>query len=161
MTSSTKPFTGRKMLFSILAFFGVIIAANMTMMTFALSTHTGTVVPNSYVASQDFNARIEADAAQRARGWQAEFAYAEGVATVRIKARAGDPVEGLKIVGLIGRPVSEAYDQVLLLAEHAPGQYTAPVDLGPGAWRLEAVAALPGGGEHRVIRDLFVKGAGK
>ena len=66
--TAATPFTGRKMLFSVLAFFGVIIAANMTMMTFALTTHTGTVVPNSYVASQDFNKHIAADAAQKRTG---------------------------------------------------------------------------------------------
>jgi nitrogen fixation protein FixH len=47
------------MLFSMVAFFGVIITVNMIMARFAVTTWSGLVVPNTYVASQQFNTQAE------------------------------------------------------------------------------------------------------
>jgi hypothetical protein len=59
-----RPFTGRHMAMIMIAFFGVVIAVNVLMARFAVSTFGGVVVENSYVASQHFNrwldeARVE------------------------------------------------------------------------------------------------------
>ena len=48
-------FTGRHMLAAMLGFFGVVIAVNVVMATLAAKTFSGTVVDNSYVASQQRN----------------------------------------------------------------------------------------------------------
>ncbi len=154
------PFTGRKMLIWMLAFFGVVIAANLIMMAFALRTHTGTVVPNSYVASQDFNARIADDQAQRSLGWRIDFAFADGAIRLSFDDRDGRPIGSLDIRGVIGRPVDAAFDRPLRFEERAPGRYVAKVELGPGEWRMEAVAAEPEGVNYRLIRDVFVRSDG-
>lgn len=159
MTATSAPFTGRKMLFSILTFFGVIIAANMTMMGFALTTHTGMVVPNSYVASQDFNKHIAADAAQRALGWQAQLSANETGIEVKFVDKAGTALHGLKVEGMIGRPVTAAEDQRLILAEKVPGAYTAPASLAPGDWRLDATARTADGQTFRIIKTIYLKAA--
>ena len=54
------------------AFFGVVIAVNLLMAHYAVSTFSGTVVDNSYVASQEFNGWLGAARAQRALGWTVE-----------------------------------------------------------------------------------------
>lgn len=154
------PFTGRKMLIWMLAFFGVIIAANLIMMAFALRTHTGAVVPNSYVASQDFNDRIADDQAQRALGWKVDFAFADGALSLAFADRDGRPIRSMKIEGVIGRPVDAAFDRPARFEERTPGRYVAKVALGPGEWRMEAVAIEPKGVKYRLIRDVFVKGDG-
>lgn len=56
-TDKPKEFTGRHMLAIMLAFFGVIIAVNGVMATFATRSWSGLVVENTYVASQQFNER--------------------------------------------------------------------------------------------------------
>ena len=71
-------FTGRHMLVIMLAFFGVIIAVNLTMASFANSSWSGLVVKNSYVASQEFNEKAAAGRAQAALGWSATMAFAKG-----------------------------------------------------------------------------------
>ncbi|MFP5454579.1 MAG: FixH family protein, partial [Alphaproteobacteria bacterium] len=48
-------FTGRHMAASMVGFFTVVIAVNVTMATVASHSFGGTVVDNSYVASQRFN----------------------------------------------------------------------------------------------------------
>src|SRR3546814_11216102 len=64
-----KPFTGRHAAMILIAFFGVVISINMVMASFALSTFGGTVVDNSYVASQHYNKWLARAAAQDRLGW--------------------------------------------------------------------------------------------
>src|SRR3546814_12110259 len=72
-----KPFTGRHAAMILIAFFGVVISINMVMASFALSTFGGTVVDNSYVASQHYNKRLERADAQDRPGWEQSHAVAE------------------------------------------------------------------------------------
>ena len=51
----TKPFTGWHMTAILVGFFSTVIAVNVYMAHAAISTFGGTVVDNSYVASQEFN----------------------------------------------------------------------------------------------------------
>ena len=53
-----REFTGRHMLLIMLAFFGVIISVNIVIAVIANKSWTGLIVKNSYVASQEFNAKI-------------------------------------------------------------------------------------------------------
>jgi nitrogen fixation protein FixH len=48
-------FTGRHMTGILVAFFGVVMTVNFTMAYVAISGFGGTVVDNSYVASQNYN----------------------------------------------------------------------------------------------------------
>ena len=66
MSNGTRQFTGKHMLAIMLGFFAVVLAANMTMVYFARHSWTGLVVENSYVASQQFNAKMAETRAQAA-----------------------------------------------------------------------------------------------
>lgn len=66
-----RPFTGRHMTIILVAFFGVVVGVNLLMARFAISGFGGTVVDNSYVASQHYNERLAAGRAARALGWHA------------------------------------------------------------------------------------------
>ena len=68
----TKGFTGWHMTAILLAFFGVVVAVNFTMATFATRTFGGVVVENSYVASQEYNDWLKAARAQAKLGWKAQ-----------------------------------------------------------------------------------------
>jgi nitrogen fixation protein FixH len=70
----TRGFTGWHMTAILLAFFGVIVAVNFTMATFAVRTFGGVVVENSYVASQEYNGWLRAARAQAKLGWKAKVA---------------------------------------------------------------------------------------
>lgn len=65
-----RAFTGRHMAIIMICFFGTIIAVNLVMARFAVSTFGGTVVDNSYVASQKFNTWLASAEAQERSGWQ-------------------------------------------------------------------------------------------
>ncbi len=71
-------FTGWHMLAVMLAFFGVIIAVNVTLAVFASTSWSGFVVKNSYVASQEFNSKAVVARAQEALGWTSKLVIADG-----------------------------------------------------------------------------------
>ncbi len=129
-------FTGRHMWAILLAFFAVVFAVNMLMAVLAVRGWTGLVVPNSYVASQQFNAVLERAAAQKARGWQGRLAMADGVLSLSLRDAAGRPLAGFSFTARFSRPVHARDDFVLRLRETAPGVYAAQVGARPGHWRL-------------------------
>jgi nitrogen fixation protein FixH len=143
---STQPrtFTGRHMLAIMIAFFGVIIAVNLTMAAFAWTSWTGLVVQNSYVASQEFNDRAEAGRAQAALGWQGELAYSHGELRYRLVRRNGAavPINGVEVA--LGRPTYDADDTTIMPAPTGDGGFASNIRLGDGQWivRVSAEAGL-------------------
>ena len=129
------PFTGRKMLFAILAFFGVVIAANMTMLVFAVNSFGGLVVENSYVASQSFNEDVAAAQAQPMYRWSIAVAGRDAL-TASIAHENGNPVQRLSLTAIAARPSHERETLSIPLSEAAPGEYRGETGLAPGQWRI-------------------------
>ena len=136
--ANPKEFTGRKMLFIMIAFFGVIISVNMVLMFSAISTFPGLEVKNSYVASQSFDRRANA---QNALGWAPSVAYADGVLILTIETENG-PAIPVSIVAKIGRPTFSGEDQDVIFVLGAQ-EHRADITLTPGPWRvfIDAIAA--------------------
>ncbi len=143
-------FTGWHMLFSMLAFFGVIITVNMTMAVLAGRSWTGLVVKNSYVASQHFNEDLVEARRQAARGWRGQLAVAQNGIDFELTDRAGKPVILGDLTASIGRPASEAFDQTVTLKHVDQGRYRGEVVLTPGLW---AVKITGGAGDNSYRRD--------
>jgi nitrogen fixation protein FixH len=156
MTTHPKPLTGFKVLMIALAGFGVVIAANLAMLLAATGSFPGLVVKNSYVASQDFDARTKA---QRELGWHASAVHAEDRLTVAMTGRTGAPLPGLAVTAVVGRPAADRDDIRLELAE-GPGGYAAPLALPPGNWRVEITAEGAGGARFEAAAELFIRSPG-
>lgn len=105
----TRRFTGWHATAIIVAFFGVIIAVNVLMATLASETFGGTVVDNSYVASQKFNAWIAAGRAQRALGWS----IAVDLDAARHVRVAGRLPAGAVVTAVATHPLGRVPDQTL------------------------------------------------
>lgn len=151
--------TGRTVLFSMLAFFGVIIAVNLTLAFFALRTDNGLVVRNSYVASQDFNREMARARAQEELGWRMQAGLADGVLAVRMQDRDGHDLGNLTVTAKVGRPVTARDDRTVQLQPRANG-YAADLDLKPGIWQVEAVAADRDGRTYKRIWRFDVEAGG-
>ena len=153
-------FTGRHMLFAMLAFFGVIVTVNMTMAVLAGRTWTGLVVKNSYVASQFYNEELEAAQRQEARGWRSRLTYEGGKIAFNLADRTGQPVILTDLVVALGRPAFEQQDHTLPLRHIGNGSYVASTSLGAGIW---AARITGGSGETAYRRDsrLFVSKPGQ
>jgi nitrogen fixation protein FixH len=144
-----KPLTGRKVLFMLLGFFGVVFGVNFLMMKLAIDTLPGTEVDSAYSASLAYEQDIVAARDQNARNWKVDAHIqrgADGGATLQVEARddSGKPMSGLKFRGRLERPTDRRADQPVVLAEMGIGVYrgSAPL-IAAGQWDLvlEGLAA--------------------
>lgn len=143
--------TGRHVLVISVAAFGVIILANLAMLFAATGTFPGLVVRNSYVASQGWNARTDA---QRALDWTATVDYAESALKVTVLNRYGQPASASAVAVTVGRRSTDAHDQTFRLDAGAM-DHVLPIDLAPGAWRVTVEAGDPA---YQYTSTLFIPG---
>ena len=141
-SASPKPLTGRKVLFVLLSFFGVVIGVNMIMMRLAILTLPGTDVDSAYSASLAYENEIAAARDQNTRNWKVDAHIqrsADGSTTLQVEARdnSGEPMSGVKFHGRFERPTDRRADQSVALAETGIGIYrgSAP-QIAPGQWDL-------------------------
>jgi nitrogen fixation protein FixH len=135
-----RPFTGRKMLATIVGFFAVVVSVNLLMAWLAVRNFPGVVVDSSYIASQHFNADHARGAAQAARGWVVEVREQDGRPTLALTGPDGAPLSGLSVVAKAVRPLDAHGDAALTLVEASPGVWRAEERLAPGRWRIAFVA---------------------
>lgn len=154
---TNREFTGRHMLFVMLAFFGVIITVNITMAVLATRSWTGLVVGNTYVASQEFNERTERGRAQLSLGWQAALSVEPGRLGYRITDRNGSVIALEHVTLLLHRPVSAANDTEIILERSADGGYVKDITLDDGSWIVEVEADAGLEFPYRDVRRIQVR----
>lgn len=129
-----KVFTGKHMLAIMVAFFGVIITVNLVMARFAVTTWSGLVVPNTYVASQEFNGRAAQSRAIAALGYQAELSSnADGLSIVFTDDQ-GAAAFADSIFVQLRRPVGTDQDREMVLMRDPDGIFRATGSLAEGEW---------------------------
>src|SRR3954449_12815016 len=134
--------TGRKVLFMLVAFFGVVIGVNLLMIKLAIQTLPGTEVDSAYSASLAYESEIAAAHDQNARNWKVDAHIGRdsgGGATVQVEARDknGMPVSGLEFQGRFERPTDRRADQPVALAEVGIGIYRgSAAGVASGQWDL-------------------------
>jgi len=158
MPKMPREFTGFHMLAILIAFFGVIITVNVMMAVMANRTWSGLVVPNSYVASQNFDEDQAEAARQKALGWTQKLTHENGVLAVAMTGHDGVALVGLKLEVKIGHPVTSQFDRELTLRETAPGIYEAPAEIGQGVWDADVTARAATGDIFRLVHRFEVRG---
>ena len=139
---SERPLTGRKVLLILIAFFGVVIGVNVTMMQLAIKTLPGTEVDSAYSASIGYGKEILAARDQSMRNWRVDAHLArdtDGAAELEVEARdeGGRPLTGLKFFGTFERPTDKRADLAVALAEVGIGVYRGRLEaIAPGQWDL-------------------------
>ena len=152
-------FTGWHMFGIICLFFGTIITVNITMATFAVTNWTGLVVKNSYVASRDFNARLERARNQAALGWSTSIDLDGRSLTYRLDDAAGKAVAISSAEILIARHVGE--DEMVRLTSTALASdgavvFALPAPLGEGRWQITVEADVGADQPYAQMIDAFV-----
>ncbi len=131
---------GRHVLFTVIAFFGVIIAVNGYFLTAAYRSFPGQVSETPYEDGVRFNRMVAQRRAQAELGWRASAAVAGPGLEVEMRDRADQPLRGLKVEGVLRRPATQAGQISLKFTEASPGRYLAKVGPGSGAWDLHFAA---------------------
>lgn len=132
---------GRTVLMITIAAFGVVVAANMSLLYAALGSFPGLEVKNSYVASQSFDKERDA---QEALGWNTSVAYENGELQLDIRERSGLSAEPSLLVANIGRTTHTRDDRQLVL-ERDGDIRVAAVSLEPGLWLIRVAAETADG----------------
>jgi nitrogen fixation protein FixH len=126
-------FTGKHMALVFVGGFGVVIAVNLVMASFAIDTFHGTVVDNSYVASQNYNDWLDKAEASRALGWQA---LPEQRDDGRVVLETLGLPPGAAITAEAERPLGERETASLTFAPAGEGQWLSDQTLAEGRWNL-------------------------
>jgi len=129
-------FTGWHMLGVMVAFFGVVIGVNVVMATQAVETFGGTVVENSYVASQRFNGWLGKARAQDQAGWRADARIGELRLVTAEVATAAGPLDGARVTVEATHPLGRLPARTLELRSLGGGRYVATQALPAGRWLL-------------------------
>jgi nitrogen fixation protein FixH len=127
----SRKFTGYHMLAVLVAFFGTVIAVNLTMASLASSTFGGIQVQNSYVASQNFNTWLEQAEEQEKLGWQVASSW-QGDGRLRVTATGPGPAATLQATAR--HPLGQMPDLDLAFERAADGAFVSLDKLPPGRW---------------------------
>ncbi len=128
-------FTGRHMALLMAGFFGTVIAVNLLLANLAVSSFSGVVVQNAYVASQGFNGLLSAAKAEQALGWSLDLRRGRGGAVrFTLTDASGAPLRNAAVRAVADHPLGTAAPVSLLPREVSPGVYEAA--LAGGRWHV-------------------------
>lgn len=133
MARTRSPFTGPRMAVVLVGGFAVVIAVNLLMASIAVGSFHGTVVDNSYVASQNYNGWLRQAAASEALGWQAVPHRREDG---RIVIEALHVPAGARITATATRPLGVREETPLSFVAGAQGRWVSREAVAPGRWQL-------------------------
>lgn len=136
-------FTARHMWMVMIGFFGLIIAVNFTMAWLASSTFGGTVVDNSYVASQKFNGWLKAARTQEQMGWRTKLGL-DDQRHVILAVTSGSERLGYVATGTAHHPLGRAPDVALVFAAGTDGVLKSAASLPQGRWQVRIAVSRDG-----------------
>jgi nitrogen fixation protein FixH len=151
---SARKFTGWHMTGILVAFFGVVVSVNIFMARAAISTFGGTVVDNSYVASQEFNGWLDKAAAQKALGWTVTARLDVNRHVLVAAATAKAPLRNAVVDALVRHPLGRVPERALRFTRTEDGQWTSSAPLPAGRWIVH-LTVRSGGEDYRQIEELL------
>ncbi|WP_447761429.1 FixH family protein [Sphingopyxis panaciterrae] len=135
--SKRKPFTGWHMTAILVAFFSVVMTVNFTMAGLASSSFGGTVVDNSYVASQNYNEWLKRAADQERLGWQ-EQVDLDAARHIRVAVRKdGQLLAALTVQATLSHPLGRTPPRVMVFEPAGEGMLRSTEAVPAGRWWLD------------------------
>ena len=154
MTARVRPMTGYHMLMIMIGFFAVVFAVNFYMAWLATSTFSGTVVDNSYVASQKFNGWLAEARTEKALGWQTDVSLdTERHIMIAVRDKAGRALAPLDATGTVERALVNEKPTALHLEPVRAGVLRSSATLPLGRWHVH-VQMVSGTHKLRYTQDL-------
>jgi nitrogen fixation protein FixH len=140
-TTRQRELTGRMVLLCLVAFFGVVGAANAVLVGAALSTFGGLETASSYQAGLSFAREVAAAQEQQARHWHVNAKLnsdAGGATQVELSARdASDrPLTGIAAAVSLTHPTYRRLDRSVAMQPAGPGLFRGTATAAPGQWDI-------------------------
>ena len=153
-------FTGWHMLGVMVLFFGTIITVNLIMAWNASHSWSGLVVPNTYVASQQFNGKVAEAKALAASGIEGSLTIEGGRIAYRVVDAKGVPVIADDVSATFKRPVDEREDFTVALRPAEEGLFVAERAVPGGQWVVDISTKRDGAKVfHQTLRTVVAGGA--
>jgi nitrogen fixation protein FixH len=141
MAAKRTEFTGKHMAMVFVGGFGIVIAVNLLMASFAVGGFHGVVVENSYVASQNFNQWLEKAEQSRALGWDVR---AERRADGRVMLTTEGVPAGAAITAELRRPIGAKDFASLTFAQTDESAWLSNEAVAKGRWTMRMAIAAAG-----------------
>ena len=161
--STVRPWTGRTVLYILLAFFGVMALANAVFVYLATDSWTGLAAEDAYRTGLAYNDTIARAERQNALGWRSTVELQRGAGTqarlvVSLVDAAGRPVASESVRAQFRRPVKKGHDFTAVLTPQADGGFAATVDMPlPGQWDVRIEIARAGAEPYLIEARLWPK----
>lgn len=153
-------FTGWHMAGVMVLFFGTIITVNLIMAWNASNSWSGLVVPNTYVASQQFNGKVAQARALAASGIEGDLTVKEGRIVYRVTDAKGVPLAADDVSAVFKRPVDERKDFTVALEPAGEGLFVADRPVPAGQWIVDISTKRDGEKVfHQTVRTVVAGGA--
>lgn len=165
MTAATKPTAARRghwIPWVFIGLFGVVLAANGTMIVIALATWTGLETTDAYQKGLTYNHTLGAAEAQAALGWQVGFSFAQtgarrGLIEVSLEDRNSHLIKNATVQAELVRPTHGGHDLMVDLPYQRGGKYRQEIELPlAGQWDVR-ITAIEGGQPYRLSERIYVE----
>lgn len=150
----TRKFTGWHMTGILVAFFGVVVSVNVFMARAAIGTFGGTVVENSYVASQEFNSWLAKAKAQETLGWTVTTQLDPTRHVAVAVADKAQPMHNVVVEALVRHPLGRAPERTLRFEPNGDGRFLSTEALPGGRWIVH-LTVRRGSEAYRKVEDLL------
>jgi nitrogen fixation protein FixH len=131
--------TGRMVLIILLAFFGTVIAVNLTLLRFAVSTFSGIGEKNAYMAGVSHDRQLAAARAQDQRAWKVDASLQRvslGRTLVSVARTDAGAQTDLAVTARFEHPSDGRQDRESTLEQAGSRAWRGVLDLPAGAWDL-------------------------
>ncbi len=157
----SRPITGRRVLFMLLGFFGVVMGVNAYFIVTAISSFPGEDVRRSWFQGLHYNEIIAERAEQAALGWTAVLGIGgegdQSFAELRMTAN-GAPLGDLEIAATMLHPTDSGLDRLLDFERVAIGVWRARLDGIPaGQWDIAFTATDLAGHAFQGKRRIWLR----
>ncbi len=150
-----RKFTGWHMTGILVAFFGVVVTVNIVMARAAIRTFGGTVVENSYVASQKYNQWLDKAEAQKAMGWTVNARLNEARhVSISASAAEGAALPGAAVEAVVRHPLGRVPETTMRFSKTDDTSWTSTQPLPAGRWIVH-LTVRRGGEEYRKVEELL------
>ena len=130
-------FTGWHMTAILVVFFGIVMAVNFYMARMAIGSFGGTVVDNSYVASQNYNRWLAAADKQDKLGWKVKTTMTDDRFIVIDVQQNGQQLQGVTAIGDALHPLGHAVDRPIAFKAMPDGTLRSTAALPIGRWNMQ------------------------
>ena len=142
--SGRRGLTGWHVLAMLVAFFGLIIVANIAFIYFAVQSHRGEDVPKSYRQGLEYNQVITARAEQAALGWTAKVSEPRpgdsSQLLIEVFDADGEIVEGVEFDVRLRHPADADLDQPATIVQQRGGEMVIDTSALHGRWIIKALS---------------------